>query len=121
MRKNSIIALCVVILVLSLTMQRMTSQLGQTVPKLSEQTRTLALADLKTHFASQEVKLRTPGKVLLVTLKEPFNLPTEADLNWLRDYFLQKPDFQSFQKYELRYERGGNKGNFSGVLREATK
>lgn len=117
MRRNSIITLCAVILILSLIMQRMTSQMGQTVPRLPEQVRTVTLADLKNHFLSQDVKLRTPGKSLIVSLTEPANIPTEADLTWLKDYFLQKPDFQTFEKYEVRYEKMGSKGNFEGVLR----
>ena len=117
MRKNSIITMCAVILILSLIMQRMTSQLGQAVPRLPEQVRTVALADLKTHFVSQEVKLRTPGKSLIVSLTEPAVIPTDADLAWLKDYFLQRPDFQTFEKYEVRYEKMGSKGNLSGVLR----
>ncbi|GGJ44857.1 hypothetical protein [Deinococcus roseus] len=117
MRKNTVIALCVVIVLLALGMQRMGADLVQAVPKLSEQTLTTTLADLKTHFAARDATIRTPGKTVVVILTEPAALPAEPDLAWLKAYFLQWADFQSFQKYELRYEKAGTKGQFLGDLR----
>lgn len=117
MQRNTILALCGVLLILAFGMQRMTVQLSSSVPKVSQTVLKDMKSQLVQHFGARAVKVRTPQKTVVVQLEEPQAVPSPADLDWFKSWLLQKQELQSYEKFELHYDFGGNKGNLSGTLR----